>query len=311
MTKGGKFKVWVLGISFFYVMLCVSGISYAGEGKAGASFLKIGAGVRSAGLGDAFVAVADDASSVYWNPAGLTQLEKIEVTGMYMKWLSDFNYQFIGAAMPIGNFALGLSVIRNAVPPFPEMDNAGNETGSLESSDIAIGASAAYEIIPSLSVGLSGKMVLQTLAGSNATAMLFDIGGLYQISDRIKAGINVQNIGEQTQPFSADSGKEPMPLLIRAGLAAQAFKTDKNELNVAMSLTQPQDGGDMSAHIGVELWFAEYIGLRAGYKIGSPTLLDKFSIGASLKLKLGQIDFAYVPFEELDTTYRIGMTFKL
>jgi hypothetical protein len=52
-----------------------------------AQFLKIGVGRRASAMGDAFVAISDDASALYWNPAGLVQFE---ITG-------DFFSQYMGS----------------------------------------------------------------------------------------------------------------------------------------------------------------------------------------------------------------------
>ena len=62
-------------------------------GKAGAQFLKIGVGARAIGMGEAYGAVSNDANAVYWNPAGLNQLESKEVSFMHAVWLEAINYE--------------------------------------------------------------------------------------------------------------------------------------------------------------------------------------------------------------------------
>ena len=51
----------------------------------------IGVGARAMGMSGAFTAVADDASAAYWNPAGLAQLESLEIQGMFGSYLSGLN----------------------------------------------------------------------------------------------------------------------------------------------------------------------------------------------------------------------------
>ena len=67
-----------------------------------AQFLKIGVGGRASAMGDAFVAVANDASSLYWNPAGLVQFEKNELIFSHNRWVVDINHDFLGGVYHLG-----------------------------------------------------------------------------------------------------------------------------------------------------------------------------------------------------------------
>src|SRR4026209_2734400 len=49
----------------------------------GVSFNRTGSGARAAGMGNAFIAVADDGTAASWNPAGLSQLRKTEFSLVY------------------------------------------------------------------------------------------------------------------------------------------------------------------------------------------------------------------------------------
>src|SRR5438067_1224172 len=82
------------------------------SGTSSAQFLKLGAGARAAGMGDAFVAVADDVTAAYWNPAGLAQIRQTEVEAMQNTSLVDTQYQYLGAAVPLRDSAIGFSMFR-------------------------------------------------------------------------------------------------------------------------------------------------------------------------------------------------------
>jgi hypothetical protein len=76
-----------------------------------AQFLKIGVGARAAALGDAFIAIADDASALYWNPAGLIQFKNHEIIFAHNSWLVDINHDFLGGVYHFGNnYAVGIGV---------------------------------------------------------------------------------------------------------------------------------------------------------------------------------------------------------
>ncbi|MEW6608801.1 MAG: UPF0164 family protein, partial [bacterium] len=79
-------------------------------GKAGANFLKIGISPRASAMGEAFCAVADDVNSIYYNPAGLTQIKQRTSALMHTDWLQEVNYEFLAYTEPYGSKkTLGLS----------------------------------------------------------------------------------------------------------------------------------------------------------------------------------------------------------
>ena len=96
-----------------------------GVGEAGAQFLKIGVGARACAMGEAFVAVADDPTAIYWNPAGLRQLSKIEILGMQSFWLMDMGYQYLAAVipLPLGFGTLGAAAAYSSSGTIPKFED--------------------------------------------------------------------------------------------------------------------------------------------------------------------------------------------
>ena len=85
-----------------------------------AQFLKIGVGGRASALGDAFVALANDASALYWNPAGLSQFSTNEVFFSHNKWVADINHDFLGAVYHLdesNSFGVALTSLSMADMP--------------------------------------------------------------------------------------------------------------------------------------------------------------------------------------------------
>ena len=75
-----------------------------------AAFLEIGPGARSLGMGSAYVSVANDASSLYWNPAGIVNVSRPEVQSFYTPWLVETQYYYNTAVVPLGPYGnLGFS----------------------------------------------------------------------------------------------------------------------------------------------------------------------------------------------------------
>ena len=94
---------------------------YAGE------FISLGVGARALSMGGAFVALANDVTAGYWNPAGLSHMVYPQVTLMHAEQFGSLvNYDYGAVAMPFGtNASLGLSIIRLGVDDIPDTRNAG------------------------------------------------------------------------------------------------------------------------------------------------------------------------------------------
>jgi hypothetical protein len=90
-------------ISFCFLMF---NLCFAGAGTEGGEFLKIGVGERAIGMGGAFCSIADNVTAVYWNPAGLAQLEMRELSAMHLEYLMGVRSEYLGYAHPIGKATL-------------------------------------------------------------------------------------------------------------------------------------------------------------------------------------------------------------
>ena len=134
-----------LGTIFGLIALCVfSFASDGGAGQAGA-YLKMGVGARALGMGGAFVAVSDDATASYWNPAGLAKLQKDQASFMHAKLKLDRNFDFINYVKKQGeNQAIAFSVIRFGVDNIPETRIWRFDTNGTLSANLTFGTPYYY-----------------------------------------------------------------------------------------------------------------------------------------------------------------------
>ncbi len=113
------------------------------RGTTAAPFLTIGVGARGTALGGAFTATVDDATALYWNPAGLAQMTSSEAVTAHSEWLADVNHDFVGVAVPLAGGVFGASVTLLGVPEMvvrTELNQQG--TGeTFDAADLAIGVS--------------------------------------------------------------------------------------------------------------------------------------------------------------------------
>ena len=103
---------------FIVVFLCSTPVqATTNVGTAGAQFLKIGPGARVDSLGGAFGALANDVTTIYWNPAGLSQIKELSFSDTHTIWLADIRYNYLAFATPIEQVGtLGASVTFLNVP---------------------------------------------------------------------------------------------------------------------------------------------------------------------------------------------------
>lgn len=72
------------------------------RGTVAAPFLNISQGARATAMGSAFVAVADDPTAVFWNPAGVARLRQNGFAVDHTQWIADLKYNFIAGSINLG-----------------------------------------------------------------------------------------------------------------------------------------------------------------------------------------------------------------
>lgn len=166
-----------------------------GQGTAGGTFLLIGPGARAGGMGEAQVALANDAYAAYWNPAGLGFLEGSELAAMHMNWLpglaDDIYYEYLAMRKSLGTFGtiglqgtyLNLGEVIHTGPDSPE------PLGTFSGYMWNVGLSYSRQISPYLSAGITVKYFRQFLAPGQvmessrdaaSDSYAFDIGVLHR-----------------------------------------------------------------------------------------------------------------------------------
>ncbi|MBA3231837.1 MAG: conjugal transfer protein TraF [Acidobacteria bacterium] len=206
------------------------------------------AGTRAAGMGGAFVAVADDASAVYWNPAGFAAgsffslvLDRLSSQAEPVDALSGGSQS--GFQMALGMPALGFSYYRlrgTRVGPTPNDEGQGLTGEPLRLDSLVthhVGATLVQSVAQGVAVGATLKMV-RGIAGSavrpgvtrgdlldEGAALLgrasntFDADiGVMVSTGRIKAGLTIRNLLEP-EFEAAGGGKLGLDRQARAGVA--------------------------------------------------------------------------------------------
>jgi len=223
LTKTALRALFILGVllSFLSVQLSGQGVSnqaYTGldkyqtqgipkgasfVGVRAAEFLEIPVGSRGIAMGNAFTAVADDISSIWWNPAGLGFIQDREVMLTVVDYTLDLTYSYAAAAVPIadGNIVLGGFFGYMDIPEM-EITTIGSPDGTgrtFNAFDFQMGGSLAYNFSDRFVGGINVKYVHQDVFSNiSGNAFAIDAGGIYhtEFMDReIRFSFAIQNLG--------------------------------------------------------------------------------------------------------------------
>ncbi len=271
---------------------------FAKLGTSGAQFLKIGVG-RGAAMGEAFVAIADDASATYWNPAGLAMLTKREIALQHNEWIADIRHDYLSVALPLGSFGtMGISVTALTMGSMEilEIDDPETiireDTGTgvyFNASDFAVGFSFARMFTDRLAAGVSVKAVQEMIFNMSASGIAADFGIHYNTgfkglriaasmsnfgSDIAFAGRDLDILYDADYDYPADyeavpgilkTSPFPLPLVFRFGVAFNPIENEASRFTVAIDLNHPNDNYE-TMNLGLEYGYLNTVFLRAGYR---------------------------------------------
>ena len=301
-------------------------------GSVGAQFLKIGIGARAIGMGGSFVAVANDISSLYWNPAGLARIENSTVIVSHNKWIADTDFEFIGYTGSLSQrsyIGFYFSYLK-----FGEIEqttvNEPRGTGKIFSAyDYAIAGTFAYTLIENFSVGATFKYVQQKIWNLSASTVAFDVGALFNPGAKpISIGVSLSNFSpelkfsgsnlyDQAEIFQdADlvdielrTTSFQLPLLFRFGAAYKMPLGNENDILLSIEGNHLTDS-EQKVNIGGEYEIMDVLAVRSGYRYNDDE--GKYSFGFGLKYPItksikGNFDYAYQTMGRLLNSHRISL----
>ena len=298
-------------------------------GTSSGTFLEIGVGARAVAMGESFVAVANDPSAVYWNPAGLASLQRREVSESHTEWPADIHYDHMTLVLPSrklgGSVAVQFGVLSTDITETTELAPFG--TGrEFTYSDVLMGVTYARRWTDKLLVGAGVKYLREDLGsavgGPTTSAMLFDMGSIYYLglgSVRIATsltnfGSEMKPNGQYVSPYSGEirqfDGFDP-PLMFRYGVAFEPLENSTQRLTTSFEVDQPADN-EQTIKAGAEWSYKHTFALRSGYNFRADEL--KFSAGAGFNTDFGTLhgtlDYAYTDGGFLGAIQRVSLGVK-
>jgi len=322
--------------SLLILLTYVNAETVTKTGTTSAKFLSIGVGSRANGIGNAFVAIANDASAMYWNPAGISQLDHVELVANYSQWIADMSYSYIGMVFPTsqyGSFGINTTYL-NVGEMEVTTEQHPEGTGEIfHSGSYAIGISYAKNLTDRFSIGGNLKYINESISNCVADAVALDVGTLFITPFRdIRFGASISNFGSKMQMTGDDllvqkdideqhhgnnesvsaylaTEKFDLPLLLRVGLSGDIEPSSLVKATWAIDAGHPNDNTEY-VNFGLELsFFRNMINVRGGMnKLFLEEREENLSLGGGLNLNINNIlinlDYAYQSFERFDLTHQ-------
>jgi hypothetical protein len=304
------------------------------QAEAGVPSLIIPPGARANGMGEAYVALAQDATAAWWNPGGLAFVKNRQLAFMHTKLVpdlaSDVYYEFLGYSSEIsGVGTFSISVVYLTYGESIATNDQGEQRGTFDSWEGSAVASFAIPVSDNFGLGMSMKFIhvdyapdeftTERQSGSGSSVAL-DAGAMLTDDESgFSMGIAVTNVGPDIS-FVDREQSDPLPFTLRTGLAYRLMDDEVNNVIVALDIEQSLvwlSDKDINRarseiyHIGGEYRYVNLLSGRMGYIIdedgdfNAPT----YGLGFIYKDKLS-LDYANVPqAQQLERVHRWSIYF--
>ena len=321
---------------FLILMLpfALSPADEGGRGVYGSTPLSIPLGVRSAGMGDAFVGVADDLSALSFNPAGLSRMTSPRLTASHYEWFGDVRCEWLGFAQPIGGIltaAVSILYLHTPQTPMTVESSAGAwgyvQDGSFKYSatsfQIGVGAEVGLNLMAGAAVRISeGSLSFQNTsspmpkyAGRLSSLCL---GLLYETPiPRLRVGLSISGMRLSGRDFLGEEME--IPRLISLGIGYElrfrsrgikSGEAPENALILSADLLIPSDDRP-TVRVGGEYRMANGLAVRIGYRSdGDLEGLQRLSGGIGYSSANYTLDYAFTPYGDLGDVHRAALTIR-
>jgi len=282
-------------------------------GTFGAQFLKIGPSARAAAMGNAFSAVADDASTTYWNPGGLVEIPRTALHLNHVEWPADIKLDYVSYVFHTPYLPGVMGITARALTMDPQVERTiylpGGTGRHFDAGDMSFGLTYAQYFTDRFSTGVTVNFIHSGLADKSVNTTSFDFGLVYRIGIRgMRLGMVVQNAGGE---IDYDSQAAKMPIMFKVGLSVEALDMGPHHILSAIEFSHPPDNKER-ANLGMEYSFNRFLYLRTGYNANYDA--NGITGGFGLEINTSDrsklfVDYAFEDLSSLGEAHRFSVSF--
>jgi len=301
-------------------------------------------------LGRAYTAMADDVSSIFTNPAGLSYIKGFGFTSMKANLMTDIGYTMLGVANRFSFGEIGFGWVNSSLPTIPL--TRFSSTGIVEtygytdysfnafvlSYSNSLGGIFKKGALKDVSVGASLKYFRQgfsantgAMEGSQGTGFNMDAGAIYKPNNWINLGLSASNLLPAGMggkfDWQKDHTQEDIPAVYKIGTAIKVIGADglrrlgSSEVTFSFDteFRQTQVQTPALMHGGAEWKIAKPLCIRLGFdqqpasNASLARVETNYSCGVGFKLQDYTFDYAYHQFGELaeNATHYISISYAM
>jgi hypothetical protein len=274
----------------------------------GLTFLTLGVGGRGLGMGEAYSTGTADPAAMHYNPASLSSIDVTTVAFMHRSWIEGTNAEYVAGGFSLGRLSLGFSTYWLSIRDIEIRSVPGPATGTFTAQDFSIGMSAAYDVTPEISVGLTVKYLYEKILVDDAGGMAFDFGGVYTTGSGIRIGASVANLGSVNALRDVSTS---LPKLFRGGISyTTRLENPSATVTGAADFVTPLGDGGSHLHLGGEAILYGAVAVRAGYQTGYDA--RGLTLGTGIAHGIVTVDYAFAPTQyDLGSTHTISLSLQL
>src|SRR5262245_53526892 len=267
-------------------------------------------------MGGAYVAMADEATSVFWNAAGIARVDpdKSQLSLNHANWPADLSFDQVGYVFHMKKIPGAFAVHARALTMQPmEVTTAFQPTGTGETFDagmLAAGITYARLFTDKFSAGLTVNTIHTGLADLSQQTFSVDLGTLYDVGAAgMKIGMAIQNIGSQEKFIEREAR---IPSIFRVGTSATLFSNSSQKLVGSFEFSHPPDNAER-VHVGADCSFKKYLFLRGGYGFNYYAEWLGAGVGFHFPVSVASIadmDYSYTDMLDLGASHRFSLRFE-
>ena len=317
--RGKPVSFLIVLAAFLTFAMSSSVMGQAKVGTTGAQFLELGVSARAMAMGEAFTAVVDDITAVYYNPAALTTLYGREATFTYISLPADIGYGFAGFGIPlesiggvIGVGAYGLTsgdIIETTYERGVVSPTLAGTGRTFAWNNLALGLSYGRYLTDRFSIGFSVKYIGEFAHDYSSNGWSADVGTIYDTGFRgFKIGMAITNFGPDMRFINVNY---PLPINFKFGAAINVIEQVDHYVTLAAEGWHPSDNLE-KYNVGVEYVFKDMFALRAGGRFNYD--VDGLTAGGGVRVPFNEeqeirVDYAYQDFGILTQVHRFSLSF--